>query len=212
MNPTPDQVKLKKWIEEYTLYQTLEGELSELSEYSPAIDFSEEQVPAEGQIRLWPAVHLEYPPMYGLLMRAGYGRWRVLPFSPLGEPAIPTELKISDAAPARVVQGWNARELPHSKVKQSWFVDTLSEVDIFKLNRWWLMLAAGEEIIGDVEADVGPCLRHPLDPRHGYLDSETERADLSLGASVSERGESFRLQKAAEPETDYDSKNKNDPR
>lgn len=212
MNPTPEQQKLKKWIEEYSLYQLLGEENPQSLMHSSVIDFREEPGPAEGQIRLWPAIQLEHPPMYGLLMRAGYGRWRVLPFSPLGEPALPAELKISDAAPARIVQGWNARELSCSRVVQSWFVDSLSEEMLFKLNRWWLMLAAGEEITGDVVADVGPSMRHPLDPRHDYLDSESDRADFNLGSTVAEKDESYRLQKAAEPETDYDSENKNDPR
>ena len=45
---------------------------------------------------------------------------------------------------------------------------------------------------------TGPRLRHPLDPRHAYLDQESERADACLGESQPEAGSRPHSQAAEE--------------
>lgn len=211
MRMNDEQLKLKNWMEEYALHRLLDVELSAGENQKSTADFSQEPVPAAGQIRLWPAVKICWPPMYGLLMRAGYGFWRVFPFSELACPATPQELRIRNEAPVRVLQGWNARELSDAQVRHSWFVDALPEADLFRVNLWWTALQAGTTVAGGLQALCGPPLRHPLDPRHEYLDAESGRADGCLGERPAKYQVAGELPKAAEPESDYGKKTENDP-
>jgi len=202
-----EQEKLQKWMEDYAVHDLLQetGARASCPTFPEPIDFSKESLLAEGQIRLWPACDVEYPPLYGLVMRAGYGRWRVFPFSQLSLPALPQELMIRSAPPAQILQGWNAREIPSAKAAQSWFIESLPDQDCFLVNRWWLCLSAGDQMPHEFEAQVGPQLRHPLDPRHEYLDAEALRSDTCLAEASAVYGERPDIQKAAEPETDYGS-------
>ncbi|MDF3129835.1 hypothetical protein P0Y35_11560 [Kiritimatiellaeota bacterium B1221] len=203
MTLNEEQTKLKLWMEDYALHKQLEIQAAETGGAGEAPDFSEEPAPAEGQIRLWPAVEMFFPPMYGLLMRAGYGRWRVFPFSELATPATPGELLVREDPPVRVLQGWNARSLPQAKVAQSWFVDVVPAEKLFQVNLWWLCLEGGSEPGGDLCRRCGPRLRHPQDPRHEYLDLEANRADVCLGEAPAVYQVDRDLKQAAEPEEGY---------
>ena len=206
-----EQKKLELWMQDYALQKQLEVEVATGNGGGESPDFSQEPAPAEGQIRLWPAVETQWPPMYGLLMRAGYGRWRVFPFSELATPATPGEMTVRQDPPVRVLQGWNARELQQAGVLESWFVDLVPDEKLFQVNLWWLCLEAGSELSGDLRTLCGPPLRHPLDPRHDYLDSEACRADICLGETPAIYKVSAELKKAAEPEGDYGDSSEEDP-
>ncbi len=206
-----EQSKLKIWMEDYALQKQMEIQIAGENGEGEAPDFSLEPAPAEGQIRLWPAVEMDFPPMYGLLMRAGYGCWRVFPFSELATPATPGEMAVREDPPVRVLQGWNARELPQAKVSQSWWVDDVPEKMLFQVNLWWLCLEAGSELSGNLCALCGPPLRHPLDPRHEYLDKEAQRADICLGEAPAIYKTEGDLKKAAEPEGAYGDSPEEDP-
>ncbi|WFB35775.1 hypothetical protein P3T73_16610 [Kiritimatiellota bacterium B12222] len=205
MTLNDEQLKLKEWLEVYTLHCQLT--VTSVPESSAkVIDFSGEPVPANGQIRLWPAIELNDPPMYGVIMNAGYCRWRAFPFSELPLPASPQELQLRERGPVQVLQGWNCRELTQAQVSKSWWVDTLSEEKIFQLQLWWTGLQCGEEPVGHLKGLCGPALRHPLDPRHAYMASEARRADHCLGEAQLGYGQGAELPLAAEPESEYGTK------
>jgi hypothetical protein len=210
MTLNKDQQKLEIWLSAYALQRQLDEDIPEIAENSDVPDFSTEAPPAEGQIRLWPVRQLHYPPMYGLLMSAGYARWRVFPFSPFLTPAVPQEFLLKTEGPARVLEGWNARELGVRQAAASWLVEQVADEKLFLVNRWWLMLASGEvdaEAFGELQ---GPPLRHPLDPRHDYLEAEACRADWSLAESPAVYDAGAWMDVAAEPEGDYGKKSEND--
>lgn len=209
MTQNNPQQKLTRWLEDYALHCQMDIENAAGGEGSPP-DFSGEMSAAEAQIRLWPSLGLQTEPMYGLLLSAGYARWRVIPFSPFLTPALPQELLIIEEGPARVLQGWNARELSGKQVAASWVVSHLAEEKLFLVHRWWLMLASGEVDVRGFGDLLGPPLRHPMDPRHDYLDSESDRADLCLAESSAHYEMGGPLDLAAEPEKGYGKNSKDD--
>jgi len=199
-----EQNKLRAWLEEFAL---LQGEEFPSVSASSEIDFSEESAPEEGQIRLWPALD---EPFYGLLLRAGYATWRVLPFSPLSLPAIPAEARVREEPPIHVLEGWNLRTVSTAVVRQSWCAGTIPSEAWFWLQEWLMVVEEGGEMPERFLPQTGPRLKHPLDPRHAYLDREAERADACLGespASYQTRPQS----RAAEDSTEYGRRDDEDP-
>lgn len=197
------RTKLQNWLEEYQLYRQMRHfPEEEICEPEP-IDFSAEPAPREGQIRLWPAKNLTDEPVVALLMRGGYGQWRLFPFSPLALPAVPEELRVKEESPVRVIQGWNAKTVPTEMVKSSWCAGELEEDVLFRVNSWCLALKDGNfpETLSDY---IGPPLRHPLDPRHEYREDEQQRVDRCLGELLpAVDSDAPDLDIAAEPEPGY---------
>lgn len=205
-----DQQKLAEWLGAYALQRQLTDGLTEIEAAGPPPDFRAEPAAAEGQIRLWPLRQLAAEPLYGLVMACGYARWRVFPFSPFLTPAVPEEFLLKSEGPARVLEGWNARELDSRQTEASWCVETLPAAELHAVKRWWLMLSAGQ-LDGDLSGErVGPPLRHPLDPRHAYLEAEAMRADWSLAESGADYGSGIVMDLAAEPENGYGKKSEKD--
>jgi hypothetical protein len=196
-----EREKLAAWCEELALYRIPDGETEALCpQDSP--DFSEQPVPEEGQIRLWPAGEQDAAPLYGLLVHAGYDRWQVLPFSPLGEPAVPAEVRVREEPPVQILEGWNRRELSGAQVRRSWCVDRIPEKVWFWLRDWLILVEEGRDMPERFREQTGPALRHPLDPRHEWLDAEAARVDDCLGEPSATYGTSSESI-AAEPDTPY---------
>lgn len=203
MSNKTERTHLQNWLLEYELYQQLRPAVEEQNFDTAAIDFSLEPAPSEGQIRLWPARNLVDEPVYGLLMRGGYGQWRVFPFSPLALPAVPEELRVREEGPVWVIEGWNVRTGLSAMVESSWCVGELEEEVRFRVHSWCLALEHGDypETLSDY---IGPPLRHPLDPRHIYRDEEQQRVDRCLGELVPAVDfDAPDLDIAAEPEAGY---------
>jgi hypothetical protein len=196
-----DLIALQKWMEEYVLDKRLGEEPSGGPLVQSDLDFSGEPPPADNQIRLWPSVREEDPPLYGLVKESGYDQWMELPFSPYAFPALPEELRVREEPPARVVQGWNFRAVTGARVAASWMVAMIPEAYALLLERWWMCVQAGEMPREGFGEAVGPVLRHPLDPRHGYLDAERIRVDQILGETPAVYADQ-ELGKAAEPNED----------
>ena len=187
-SPLSDILKLKRWMEEYVLDQRMgEEKLCEFEKVGD-VDFSGEPEAEENQIRLWPAVREGDQPLYGLIRPDGYDRWRVFPFSPYAFPAMPDELLIREDPPVQVIQGWNTRSVPSGQVEKSWRVADLPVEKAFLLERWWVMVQSGTLPSERFGEDIGPELRHPLDPRFEYMDFERERVDQVLGEATVEYG------------------------
>lgn len=194
MNPTREQEMLAEWLREWSLDQALrEEEVAET--VLPVEPITGEPQPAAGQIRLWPARDAEDEPFYGLLIPAGYGSWDLLPFSPFATPATPEEWRFRNTMPLRVAQAWNRRRIPRAVAETSWCAETLSDLEFQRVLRVLTRLDSGEA--GD--ADCGPPLRHPLDPRRDYLEEETGRVTRALGEAWPRSVEGADVLLAAEP-------------
>ncbi|MCC5844770.1 MAG: hypothetical protein JJU05_11010 [Verrucomicrobia bacterium] len=210
MNTDQKRKQLEGWLRDYTVWRRLGAESGEVAEEkdadrSDAPDFSGEPAPETGQIRLWPSTDFRDPPLYGLLAAPEYGSWGVLPFSPLALPATPKELKVMEAPPLQVVQGWNLRRISAVQARNSWCAGRLPESESFKLEMFLAWMNSGEAVPALLADHAGPPLAHPLDPRHEYLEDERERTDRTLGASTASGGQqSAPFSKAAEPENDYE--------
>lgn len=174
-----EQQKLLDWLEEYALWMPEDEQTAPETEGEP-IDFSDQPTPGDGHIRLWPSPD---GLLYGLVLLAGYGRWKVLPFSPLHVPAVPGEVRVREHGPVQVLEGWNLRIVSASVVRNSWYADALEETERFWLQDWVALLEEGGEMPERFRDRTGPRLLHPEDPRHVYLDQQAERADRCLGES-----------------------------
>jgi|GEM_PF-1129111 len=200
---TDDQQKLDRWLREYELYRIQREENPvEWPQAGIPVVCTDEPAPGPGQIRLWPAGDLSEEPVYGVVLPAEYGWWWVLPFSPLAFPAVPEECVCRDAPPVRVVEGWNRRKAARSVVAGSWCVDRMEEAEVFRLRGWVSALEAEQPAPEVLRERIGPPLRHPLDPRYGYLEDETRRVDGCLGEPRSEYGVGEELC-VAEPGASY---------
>ncbi|MDA3872937.1 MAG: hypothetical protein PF795_03135 [Kiritimatiellae bacterium] len=204
MSNETERKDLQNWLVEYELYQQMRLSVDdEICEAVP-LDFSGEPPPCEGQIRLWPAKNLADEPVYALLMRGGYGQWRLLPFSPLALPAVPEELRVREEGPVRVIQGWNSKTVSTSRVESSWCVCELEEDVRFRVNSWLLAIEKEGCFPETLPAYIGPPLHHPLDPRHEYREDEQRRVDYCLGESLpAVDSDAPDLDIAAEPEAGY---------
>ena len=113
------------------------------------------------------------------------------PFSVLAEPALPAEFRLRREGPARVLQAWNARTVSGKIAAASWKVDEIPESERFLLDAW---LAATREDVnasGPWDDRTGPPLRHPLDPRQTYLETEADRVGECVGDSVGDADNSI---------------------
>ncbi len=189
-----EQQQLAAWLEEYALLHDAE-EPEDLEGESSTVDFTGEPPLEDGQIRLWPALE---GPFYGLVLRSGYGTWKVVPFSSLSLPAIPGEARVRKEAPVQVVEGWNARVVPAVVARQSWYSGRVDSEVGFWLQDWLTVVEQGGEMPERFRAWTGPRLRHPLDPRHSYLQREAERANACLGEPQAEYGTRPQSQAAEE--------------
>lgn len=192
-------------MEEYVLDRRMGVESFPGSGVEEEVDFSSEPPPEDYQIRLWAPLEEGTSPLYGLLLSSGYDAWQVLPFSPYAFPAVPEELRVREDPPARVVQGWNARGVDTRSASASWKVADLPEDCRFLFQRWCLMIQAEEEVKETFADDVGPELRHPLDPRLEYLEVERTRVDLTLGEASAPYGMQQRdlAAETPDPEEEY---------
>ena len=130
-----------------------------------------------GQIRhLHPSLKPGWSrPVYVLILSVDEQEQTALtvPFGPLAEPAIESELAtgISDSS-LTVLCLWNITAVPLSKLGCSWWVtdaydDVLTAAS--DLHQSLITRQAPPESLRD---RLGASLIHPLDPRHDYLDSE----------------------------------------
>lgn len=204
MNTPNPKAMLQSWLEEWTLWQSMREEtVPEPLSWNPSLDFSNEPRPAPGDIRLWPARDSRDPPFYGVLLAGDYGTWRVVPFSPFATPATPGEWRAREHPPLRVLQGWNARTITRRGVESAWKADTLDAPVLWTLNLFLTACETEGPPPGDLRLKTGPPLLHPLDPRHVYLDEESERTERALGEFLVLPETQSPLKLAAEPETEW---------
>lgn len=131
-------------------------------------------------------------PVYVALAEKRDNQWTAVPFSRFSLPATEEEFATrSDFEPTKVLCLWNAGTVPVTILSRGWRVGKLKAPDLKTV----LKFLSGEKAeLPDNRR--GPMLRHPLDPRHDYLEEEkTLWFDF--------RGEKERLIYPEEAESDY---------
>ncbi len=200
MNTKVQREDLGHWLREWRLWQVVGqavGQTVGQEAAAPASSsLSEALPPAEGQIRLW---DVEGEPRLALLLAADYGSFHLLPFSPLGERAVPEERFFQDRPWLRVLQGWNRRRCRRAGLEGSLFCEQLEESDLWPLRLWLQQLEAGQG--GDPELAR---LELPDDPRWSYIEQEEQCWSQRLGEMELFGELQEELPRAAEDEADWD--------
>ncbi len=163
--------RVRDWLVEWDAFLALEaGAEGETGPPPGAVEGpGDPAAPAAGQIRLLPPSLSPDAPRYAAVAEGREdGSFRVFPFGRLGVPAFPGERGLDRPWPLAVICLWNPIRLPAKTLAAGWFVGELTPEE-----RKWLEGGDAEGSAAD-NANEGPPLRHPLDPRHDYIELERE--------------------------------------
>lgn len=131
-----------------------------------------------GQIRLLhPAANraTERPVYVAVLHRQGKQTWLIAPFGRFAEPATPGEwLTGLEAVPLRVLCIWNRRTASMHAMESSWVAGDLNARRMKQALEVLGYFTHGKARTSVKESDLGPPVRHPLDPRLRYLAEEAQ--------------------------------------
>ncbi len=125
-----------------------------------------------------------------VLGRPARGVWLAAPFGRYTTSALPGEIERPGAPPAlRVVCLWNTRRLPDGWLRRCTFATALSSAEQRTLAAALRLLKRGAPPSPALRPFAGPPLRHPLDPRHDYLEEEREAMEsLAMSAGLADNG------------------------
>ena len=137
------------------------------------------KLPAVGEVWLLAPLNVgdcAERPLFGLVVEMNAGREVVwIPFSRFRHPAVPGEWSTGlRARPLQVLCVWNAQVLQVGILLAGWRAGRVGArvVTGARMIRAWLGKGGAVPPHGIGKA-LGPPLRHPLDPRHGYLEEES---------------------------------------
>jgi hypothetical protein len=121
----------------------------------------------------------EHPRYLAILEQDGADTFVAVPYSRFAEPATPGELLTGREAPClRVVCAWNARSLPASVLAHAWLIDTLTDAERREILCILNAARTDEPPPPELAERTGLAPRHPLDPRHDYMDAERTAMNL----------------------------------
>ncbi len=182
--PAWQKERLERWLQQWHLDRVLGGpespaaepptapaahECPEIKRRIAPFDLVGEPV---GQIRLLGNNLLPGSPrpVYVALFHAWEADMVLLaPYSPFTEPAIPGELLTGrPGAALSVLCLWNTHAIHTRLLRESWFIDQLSQEEQQEAWAVFRQAAAGHPLPGPLAQRTGPPLVHPLDPRHQY--------------------------------------------
>jgi hypothetical protein len=198
--PPAQQRRLGRWLAEWKLdcllrSSTPEESVAATGQSVEGMSLKNSSPPDVGQIRLFhpaPKREADHRPIYVAILEKRSGNaFLIAPFGRFAEPAIPGEWRTGfRAMPLRVLCLWNARIVAAAVLKSSWQASRIPKAKIAQA----LELHAGTPLGSARGSDIGPPLRHPLDPRHTYLAEESARLDeqvVALEAMSRETAETF---------------------
>jgi hypothetical protein len=174
---------LARWLHEWQIEKALSSGKSEKKPpvRDPEIAVasgsgSEDAVLQVGQVRLFQPFckgAAARPRYFAVLALASEGGVLIAPFARFSTPAVPGEWGTGlSPAPLRVLCVWNARATSAQTVRRSWVVEHLSRHAQESACLLIGHVFAGAPVPATLAEQVGPPIRHPLDPRHEYVDQE----------------------------------------
>jgi hypothetical protein len=194
--------KLSLWLEEWQIYKALaavgSGDWTAMAPRSDAAlvtggewrrgskERAKGQQRRTGQIRLLCPCRIglaHIRPVYAVLLRKQNGpAWLVAPFSRFVNPAVPGEWGTGiRAAPLRVLCLWNARVVADETMESAWLSGKMTDAQVANALDLWRHLVEAKPMEQVLARRTGPPLKHPLDPRHEYLQEERELLDEHVG-------------------------------
>jgi hypothetical protein len=222
---SPQLQRLSRWLKEWQLDRILRKELA--NDQEPQTRFSTLAAAGAGtpygnagksteigEIRLLhPAGGgLDQRPVYiAVLEDRPDNTFLIAPFGRFAEPALPGEwLTGLKPVPLRVLCLWNSRGIAGAQLaSMSWPAGRLTRSRIKEALEVYHHVRTGAPLISVPPDNVGPQLRHPLDPRHQYQLEETELLEASLAQSAPGSGnlvyetDDGEVRLAAEPTEPY---------
>ena len=177
--PEQQKRRLLRWLEaweEHQAFAAIEFEPSEGSggsidpeRLASLIEPFDSQL-VEGQIRLMPA-HGEEEPLLLLLIKPwNEADYLVAPFTAIGEPATPTELKLRDHMLYSSLCLWNTRTLPRTLLSESWVVDECDESEMADVHAILEVAMLGSDVPEHLLEKTGAPIFRSEDPRIDYQD------------------------------------------
>lgn len=204
MTPSPDirrnttsdhqRRRLGRWLKEWEAEQILRSGLPSASwppvgeggRPLPDVVLAPSVHPRVGQVRLLRPAQSGDPaerPIYVAVMAESPDGFVIAPFGRFAEPAVPGEWQTGlRAMPLRVLCVWNARVVEARLLEGSWRAAVLSAETLRGALELHRHLQGGAPLKSVAERDVGPPLRHPLDPRHVYLEEESALLEAHVAA------------------------------
>jgi hypothetical protein len=209
--------RLALWLKEWELDRILRKELAkdQAPQKRSSAGLSHDKAgksPAVGEIRLLhPAgVGGDQGPVYIVILEnRPDNTFLIAPFGRFAEPALPGEwLTGLKPVPLRVLCLWNSRVVAEATLNRSWRAGRFSAVRLRQAMELHRHITASTPLVSVSTDDIGPELRHPLDPRQQYQLEESNLLDENLSAAVDQGSlvyeiEDTELRLAAEPQLPY---------
>ena len=186
-----ERQRLSEWLYEWQLDQTLRAAEADqpVSAGEPAIAAPPAAWPTKtasvGDVILLPPILTRRPgerPVYVLVLEMTSDAFLAAPFSRFATPATDgewwTKLRTK---PLRVLCLWNTRTVPVRFLPRVWITARMPPDKQIPAFRIYKQIRQGDmRNASTASPDVGPPLRHPLDPRHAYLAEEADLLDEHL--------------------------------
>lgn len=187
--------QLSAWLHEWNLEQSLRrmdiaehGVLTKGEALTPsAREYPRKGDIAPGRILLLAPRNdrvIDRPIYVLLLAKMQNGIYLIAPFSRFSVPALPGEwLTGLKAAPLRVLCLWNTRGVLRSLLEAGWPATRMSALKIKQAFAVCHDIWQNQNPAYEPGRNVGPPLRHPLDPRHEYIAEEQDILDAATAMS-----------------------------
>ena len=129
-------------------------------------------------------------PIYVLMLaEMESGACLIAPFSRFSVPALPGEWRTGlRAAPLRVLCLWNTRGAVRGLLEAGWPAARMSAMKLKQAFAICQGIWQSDAHTSSPSRNVGPPLRHPLDPRHGYISEETDLLDAATAIEANANG------------------------
>jgi hypothetical protein len=188
IQPASPVQELLQWMREWTVDLALREELEALPAGDLAIPEATSAGLAPGQVRLLFPLSggsRSRPCYLAVLREIRPGCYLAAPFGRFPIPATPGEWRSPRTEPPlRILCLWNARVMPGALLSRSWLVDKLANREQAHARSIYEACKEHRLVPPDLASMVGPPLRHPLDPRHEYMDEERAWMDAVVSSSL----------------------------
>jgi len=195
--------RVARWLVEWKLDQLLSRELVQHLKELPTSGMQHVAIRGElsyadaakpirvGEIRLLHPTgddSNERPLYFAVLDKQPDHMFLIAPFGCFAEPALPGEwLTGLKAMPLRVLCLWNSRVVGKAMLSQSWRAGRMTTEKVWQAMDVYDHVKAKRPLSSVSPKDIGPPVKHPLDPRLQYQMEEANFLEENLAASLRHR-------------------------